>query len=177
MKAPENIYTERLSLRKITLADAATIFGLYGQDLDVTRFMTWRPHESQATTEDFIRFCLDNWDKGTGYALIIERQADGQLLGMIEPRPKGHQVEVGYVLGQPYWGKGYMTEALLAVIQWTWEQPEIYRFWAVCDVENRGSRRVMEKAGLEQEGILRRSVLHPNISDVPRDCYVYSVVR
>ena len=63
------------------------------------------------------------------------------------------------------------------MIDWALEQPEIFRIQAVCDVENIGSARVMEKAGMEREGTLRRYVLHPNISDEPRDVYMYAIVK
>ncbi|MBV8911854.1 MAG: GNAT family N-acetyltransferase, partial [Acetobacteraceae bacterium] len=48
---------------------------------------------------------------------------------------------------------------------------------AVCDVENRASARVMEKAGLEREAILRRWLVHPNLGEAPRDCFSYAKVR
>ena len=52
-----------------------------------------------------------------------------------------------------------------------------WRIGAVCDVENRASARVMEKAGLEREGILRRWIIHPNVGFEPRDCFSYAMVR
>jgi RimJ/RimL family protein N-acetyltransferase len=57
------------------------------------------------------------------------------------------------------------------------QQPSIFRIGAVCDVENIGSARVMEKAGLLREGLLRRWLVHPNVSDEPRDCWSYARVR
>ena len=56
-------------------------------------------------------------------------------------------------------------------------QPSIFRIGALCDVENIGSARVMEKAGLVREGILRRWLMHHNVSDEPRDCLSYARVR
>jgi hypothetical protein len=53
----------------------------------------------------------------------------------------------------------------------------IFRVWALCDVDNLASARVMEKVGMQREGILRRWILHPNLSDEPRDVYCYSVVK
>jgi len=87
------------------------------------------------------------------------------------------KVEVGYGLARPYWGKGYMTEVLRTVIDWAFTQPDIFRVQAFCDVDNLGSARVMEKAGMVCEGTLRRYVLHPNISDEPRDVYLYAIVK
>jgi ribosomal-protein-alanine N-acetyltransferase len=56
-------------------------------------------------------------------------------------------------------------------------QPAVFRISAVCDVDNIGSARVMEKADLVREGVLRRWLVHPNISDQPRDCFSYARVR
>ena len=57
------------------------------------------------------------------------------------------------------------------------DQEPIHRVWAVCDVENRGSARVLEKVGMQREAILRKWLVHPNISPIPRDCYCYAIVR
>ena len=70
-----------------------------------------------------------------------------------------------------------MTESARAIIEWAFGQPSIYRVYATTDVENTASWRVMEKAGMQCEGILRRYVVQPNISDVPRDSYIYAIVR
>ncbi len=96
---------------------------------------------------------------------------------MIELRLEEFQADVGYVLGKAYWSKGYTTEAVCALVDWWKAQPELFRLWAMCDFENFGSIRVMEKAGMQCEGRLRRSVLFPAISPEPRDCYLYSIVK
>jgi [ribosomal protein S5]-alanine N-acetyltransferase len=49
--------------------------------------------------------------------------------------------------------------------------------WAVCDVDNTASARVMEKIGMLREGLMRRDVLHLNLSSEPRDCWVYAKVK
>jgi len=70
-----------------------------------------------------------------------------------------------------------MTEALTAVVTWALAQPDIWRIWAVTDVDNTASTRVMEKAGLTREGVLRRWIVHPNLSTDPRDCFCYARIR
>ena len=70
-----------------------------------------------------------------------------------------------------------MTEALLEVVDWAMRQDSIWRIGAVCDIENPASARVMEKAGLRREGILRRWIIHPNIGSEPRDCFSYAKIR
>jgi RimJ/RimL family protein N-acetyltransferase len=70
-----------------------------------------------------------------------------------------------------------MPEVLTAAAQWAMQQDAIWRIGAICDVENRASARVVEKAGLQREGILRRWIIHPNVSAEPRDCFSYAMVR
>ena len=70
-----------------------------------------------------------------------------------------------------------MTEALAQVAQWAMRKDGIWRIGAGRDVENVGSARVMERAGLAREGILRRWIIHPNISSEPRDWLSYAKVR
>jgi [ribosomal protein S5]-alanine N-acetyltransferase len=62
-------------------------------------------------------------------------------------------------------------------VAWALTQPAIFRIGSVCDVDNIGSARVMEKSGLVREGLLRRWLIHPNISPEPRDCFLYALVR
>ena len=57
------------------------------------------------------------------------------------------------------------------------QKDAIWRIGAGCDVENLGSARVMERAGLTREGVLRRWIIHPNISSEPRDWLSYAKVR
>ena len=70
-----------------------------------------------------------------------------------------------------------MPEAAQALTEFVLQQSAMYRVWAVCDVENTASARVMEKIGMLREGLMRRGVLHPNISSKPRDCWVYAKVK
>jgi len=70
-----------------------------------------------------------------------------------------------------------MSEALRSVLQWAFAQPEIYRVWATCDVDNVASARALERIGMEREGILRRWLVHPNVAETPRDCLCYLIVR
>ncbi len=63
-------------------------------------------------------------------------------------------------------------------MDWATSIEEIFRIWATCDVQNPASARVLEKAGMTKEGILRRRTRRPNLgSDVPRDDLVYSWAR
>jgi RimJ/RimL family protein N-acetyltransferase len=175
-RPPETLETSRLHLRPPRLSDAERIFTAYAQDPMVTRYLTWRPHQSIEDTRQFLRFCEEEWQTDSSFPWVILRKQDGELLGMVHIFISGHKAELGYVLARPYWGRGIMTEAVQVVVDWALAHPQIYRVWAVCDVENVASARVMEKVGMEREGILRRWLKHPK-SESPRDCYCYSMIK
>ncbi|MBB3996798.1 GNAT family N-acetyltransferase [Aureimonas pseudogalii] len=172
---PESLWTTDLIMRPIALGDAAAIFDEYAQDPEVTRFLTWAPHEVLADTEAYIARCLASPNART-FTLLGRR--DRQLRGAITiRRPVPGRVGFGYALSRRSWGQGLMTEALTEVASWAMKQKGIWRIGDVCDVENTASARVMEKAGFEREGLLKRWIVHPNLSDVPRDCWSFARTR
>ncbi len=177
MKPPEQIKTERLILRKPRMDDAPTIFAGWVQNPGVTRFLTWRPHENIGQTESILMRAIAAWDEETRFPFMITLKESSAVIGMIDPRVEGPRVGIGYVMNRAYQRKGYMTEATRAIVDWAFQQPSIYRVYAMTDVENIASQRVLEKAGMAREGLLRKYIVHPNISDAPRDCYIYAIVK
>jgi len=177
MKPPEQIETERLVLRVPSVADAEAIFNSYAQDALVTRYLIWRPHQHIRETEDFLTACLAAWNGEARFPYVITLRESGAVIGMIEIRLNEFKADVGYVVSRQHWGKGIATEALRSLVEWALSRKSIYRVWALCDVDNPASARVMEKVGMRREGVLRRQMLHPNISDEPRDCYCYAATK
>jgi ribosomal-protein-alanine N-acetyltransferase len=174
---PDTVDTLRLHLRRPVPADAQRIFQTYAQDVEVTRYLVWVPHSSVETTNKFIAFCQDRWTNSVAYPYVITRKEDAGLLGMIEVRPNGHRADFGYVLARSCWGDGLMPEAIAATVKITLGHPTIYRMEATCDVENKASARALEKSGFSREGILRRYIIHPNMSSEPRDCLLYAITK
>jgi ribosomal-protein-alanine N-acetyltransferase len=177
MKPPELFETERLILRKPRMDDSPVIFAAYAQDSEVTRYMTWRPHKNVEETYQIVELMLKLWEERNAYSYVITLKDSDSAIGMVAIHPDGFKVGLGYVLARPHWGKGYVPEAVLVVTNWLLGQPDIYRVFAICDVENLASARVMEKAGMIREGILHRNSIHPNVSDEPRDSYIYAIVK
>jgi RimJ/RimL family protein N-acetyltransferase len=175
---PRTLDTPRLHLRPATLADAQAIFDSYATDPDVVRYLCFRPHQSLDDTNAFLKAVERSWESGKGErAWVLEHRDAGRIIGAIGSRMAGNRVQIGYVLERARWGEGLMTEALVAVRDAAFADPDITRFEALCDVENLASARVMEKAGMVLEGTLRSYEIHPNRSEVPRDCWCYAVVR
>lgn len=177
IRAPEHIATDRLLLRKPVFADGRAIYDTYAHDPEVTRYLTWRANQTSDEIDGFVRHALENWSSGTSYIWAITLMHSEELIGMIEARIDRWHINLGYVLARRYWDQGYMSEAVRAVTDWALAQPDVYRVWAVCDTENSASARVLEKAGMQKEGILRRWILLPNRSSTPRDCACYARVK
>ena len=177
MSWPESLRTDRLVLRRPVDADAIAIFDGYAQDPEVVRYLMWRPHASIEQTRAYLGIVQHGWDSATELTWAITRRGEDRLIGMIAARPRGFKCDLGYVLARAYWGQGVVAEAGRAVVDLALADPGVYRVWAVCDVDNRASVRVMEKLGMQREGVLRRWVVHPNISPEPRDSLCYARVR
>jgi [ribosomal protein S5]-alanine N-acetyltransferase len=176
MNPPESFETERLLLRRPEQADVPAMFQT-ASSREVARFMDW------PLTTDIKQVAARNeqrpslWDKGEEYYWVITLKPDMNVVGSIACHPDGHRAEFGFILNPNYWGNGYATEASKAIIRWLASEPSIFRIWATCDTENLASARVLEKAGLQREGTLRNWMIRPNISEAPRDAWVFSKVR
>ena len=65
--------------------------------------------------------------------------------------------DIGYEFSPDYWRQGYATEAASEIIRFGFEELELHRIWSWCIAENNGSWRVMEKLGMQREGLLREN--------------------
>jgi len=172
---PTALTTARLLLRPVVMDDAPAIFDGYAQDPEVSRYLLWRPHTRLEDTQAYLSACVAATDFRT-YAIVDRTR--GALIGAFDLRRQAPwRTGFGYVLARSAWGRGLMTEALTEVVGWALAQPGIWRIGDLVDTGNIASARVMEKVGLQREGLLRRFGVHPNVSDEPRDCYIYGKVR
>lgn len=175
---PEAFETTRYKVRRVRPSDADGIFHAYGSDPAVTHFLSWRPSTTPDQSRANIEATSADWDAGRRFASVIFPRTDAQeVMGMIDARVSSGYISYGYVLKRGAWGQGCMTEVLSWEVQHALSHPTIHRVEALCDVENVASARVMEKVGMTREGILKRRLLLPNISDKPRDCFIYAKVR
>jgi RimJ/RimL family protein N-acetyltransferase len=174
---PDTFETNRLRLRPIAISDTEAIYETYARDQEVTRYLIWRPHRSRDETRAYIERCSATPSEVERTYMLVGRE-DNVLQGEFALRqPASYRLDCGYVLARRWWGQGLTTEALTEVAAWAMRQLSIFRIGAVCDVDNIGSARVLEKSGFVREGVLCRWLLHPNISEEPRDCYSYARVR
>ncbi len=169
--------TERLIMRKPMPSDAGDIFKNYTQDPEASKYLIWTPHKELQDTIDWINVCIESWDENENLPFIIWHKETQQAIGMVDFRIDAFKVSIGYVLSQKFWNRGLMTEATKPIIKELLKRDGIYRIEAAHDLDNPASGVVMEKLGMKYEGILRRLSLHPNISEIPRDCKLYAITK
>lgn len=173
---PPILETPRLTLRRLRLADAEDMFA-YASDPQVSQYVTWDSHRSVENSRAFLHSVVTRYQNDEIAVWGIVAKATGRLIGTIGYHDWAFQhqrAEIGYALGRAYWGQGLMTEAARVVIDWGFRAHELYRIQAMCLPANIGSARVMEKAGMQFEGVLRGYVIHKG---VPGDMQLYAILR
>lgn len=145
------LQTERLVLRKWVESDANSLYE-YAKDPKVGPIAGWPPHKSREESSDVIR---DVFNAPECYA-ICEKE-NGKAVGAIELKLNGStdmtnrddECELGYWLGQPFWGRGYMPEAVKALLRYAFEELGMRAVWCGYYDGNQKSKRVQEKVGFQ----------------------------
>ena len=150
--------TERLVLRKLTMNDAQDMFE-YSSDPQVAKHVLWDAHTSVSDTRGYLRYMIRKYRCGEPSSWGIEEKATGKIIGTIGYmwyQPENSATELGYSLARRCWNKGYMTEALSAVLDYTFRELRFNRVEAQHEVDNPASGTVMRKCGMVKEGTLRQ---------------------
>src|SRR5215204_682886 len=100
MTPTTEILTERLRLRPPTLADAGQIFARYGQDAEVSRYMSWIPHRSVEDTVAFLKRIVGDNAEGRSLGFLIFSRASNELLGSVGGSIEKHRMQFGYCLAR-----------------------------------------------------------------------------
>lgn len=170
------IETERLLLSPWTLS-VEDVKGLYdyAKNPNVGPNAGWAPHKDEDESASIIEEMFMPYEVWS----IRDRQT-GKLMGSIglEPDRRREGVnsrELGYSLGEDFWGHGYMTEAARAVMKKAFDELDLEVMSICTGPENKRSQRVIEKCGFKLEGIQRKGYHIYDGTD--RDNLVYSILR
>jgi len=169
--------TARLVLRPMTTDDASAV-RLWAGDFEVADTALNIPHPyPDGLAEDWITLHGQAWQEGREAVFGITARSDGTLLGAIGLAgidARHRHAELGYWLGRPFWGLGLATEAVRAVLRFAFETLDLERVFAHYFVRNPASGRVLEKAGMVREGVLRQ---HVRQWGQPEDLVVCGLLR
>lgn len=153
MPIPE-IVTNRLVLRPLRTGDAQDVYA-YAQDALVAKMGMWEPYESiEQCRNHLARLVADSelmwW--------ALEHRAEGRVIGRVQLSDwsKAHRhAELSYALSREFWGQGLMSEAVVPVVEFGWQNLELHRLSAVVRPENLASVKILANVGMEREGRMR----------------------
>ena len=152
------IRTERLVLRPFRMTDAADLYE-FASDPEVGRNAGWKPHESPEESMEAAASFIRGEDPVFALALPGE---NGKVIGSVglsgddsRGLKTSRALMLGYVLSRQYWGHGYMTEGVRAVLRYAFSLPGVSMVTVRHYPHNSRSRRVIEKLGFTCEGTLR----------------------
>lgn len=163
------IYTDRLYLRPVHLSDVPEIYS-YSAEKEVGDLAGFKPHESIEETLEISKALYIEKD----FMFAITLKDDDLLIGIIgltdDPKRENPNAKmIGYSLKKEYWGKGIMTEAVLAVLKVTLEKADIIT--AYCYPSNSRCKSVLSKCGFLYEGTLHACEETYNGKIYDNECY------
>jgi ribosomal-protein-alanine N-acetyltransferase len=160
--------TERLLLRPLHPADAPALFGIFS-DARVARYLSRPAWTSIDSAHERIAQDTEAMAAGSYLRLGIERSDSPGLIGessFFNLVASCRRAEIGYTLAHAAWGRGYMHEALVALVGFGFTQLELNRIEADIDPRNAASARTLERLGFVREGLLReRWIVQGEVSD------------
>lgn len=158
-KGTLTIETERLILRRAVREDAEPMFRNWASDPDVTKYLTWPPHENIGVTQWVVDSWIASYEKDDYYHWMIVLKEAGEPIGslLVSTVGRAQSAHIGYCIGKTWWHRGIMSEALQAVVDYLFGEVGYHRIEAMHDPNNPNSGRVMRKCGMKYEGTTRAS--------------------
>ena len=167
--------TPRLVLRALRPTDLDDLYA-YASDPEIDRFTPWIHYTSLDEARTNLGEFLAEYEQHGMGAWGIEHRTDQRLIGIANfsrPHPINRRAEMGYTIARAYWGHGYATEAAQALIRFGFDQMHLVRIEAVCLPEHLASARVLQKAGMQFEGVLHSYQIWRG---QPRDLHMYAAI-
>ena len=153
--------TGRLVLRRFCINDAQAMFDNWAGDCEVTKYLTWPTHENVETSRAILADWVSGYEKDDRYqwAITLKENGDAPIgsIGVVKKNDDIQMVHIGYCIGQSWWNRGIMSEALSALIKFFFEEVGAIRIELYHDTRNAASGKVMQKCGLIYEGTFRQA--------------------
>lgn len=186
----QEIRAERLLLRRLLPGDAPAMYRNWASDPDVTRYLRWEPHKDEAETYALLSAWAALYPNPDYYQWAIVEKASGEVFGTIsifrsdftgsDARmewpgldPDNGIWEVGYCIGKAWWNKGFMTEALKAVVRFWFRQTDSNALTCCHALRNPASGKVMRNAGF----VYDHDAVYHKFDGTPISCNSYLLTR
>ena len=156
-KGTVRLETSRLILRRARMEDAEPMFYNWANDKEVTKYLTWPPHSNIEVTQKVLESWVESYEKEDYYQWMIVLKEIHEPIGsiMVSTVGRAQSAHVGYCIGKKWWHQGIMSETLLAVMDFLFNEVGYHRVEAMHDSNNPNSGKVMAKCGMKYEGTLR----------------------
>ena len=142
------LWTERMILRRYRPEDADPLFQYLGTDPAMYACSGWNPYATLEMAQKTVRGFIDSYDDEHVYSWIMD--IDDVIVGTIGAYDyKDEHIEIGFSVVKNWQGRGLATEALKMALEYLTENEGISCVTAWCAAENIGSRKVLEKAGMQ----------------------------
>lgn len=174
----QTIETKRLILRRFQSKDAEQVYANFGTDGECNKYLGWSLHKSVNETSDILKKWIMDYDNGS-YNWAVELKKTSEIIGNIQvvnKHEKHQNCEVGYCYGSKWWHNGYATEALRAVIKYLINECEFILVEASHISGNPTSGKVMQKAGMTRDAILRDRRINKHTGEL-NDLVIYSIKK
>ena len=149
----------QVRLRPWSFADAPALVEYANNQRIAQNLRDTFPHPYTEQDAEFYLCLMADQRRDLHLALEVESQAVGSIGVHFKTDVRRRSAEIGYWLGQPYWGRGLATAAVQRVAEYVFAHFDVCRLYAVVFESNPASARVLEKAGFELEAIMRKSVV------------------
>jgi RimJ/RimL family protein N-acetyltransferase len=170
MKIPTHaiVHSNRLTLRLLEHNDLHDLLEVHASD-EVTRYLPFDAWTSMVDAKTWYQRTMLRHGEGSAMQFVMQHRDEGRVIGtalLFHFEEESRRAEIGYVLGRPYWGKGFAHEGVGALLEFAFEDLNLRRLEAEIDPHNVASGEVLRKLGFTQEGLLReRWSLKGRISD------------
>lgn len=167
----KTLEAERILLRAWTPEDAEQLYD-YAKSPLVGPNAGWKPHESIEETREYLKGAIEEDDC---WALVLKEE--NRVIGSVGLHKTRVDTvrEIGYVMHPDFWGNGYMSEAVQAVLRFAFEELNLIAVRVRHNPDNVRSRNVIQRSGFLYEGTVRRE--SKDYDGTVRDCCSYSMTR
>ena len=167
--------TARLTLRDFQASDLDAIHA-YAADPLVTRYMFYGPRTFEDTRAYLERILASQREEPRMiWELGVTQTVDQRLVGACDLTLENkNEADLGFIFARDVWGLGYATESARAMIRAGFEVLGVSRIFSTCDVHNRASAHVLEKAGLRRESVIEH---HKFAKDQWWTSFLYGIGR
>ncbi len=170
------IETERLRLRHLEESDTDSLFEIFSNE-EAMRFWSWVPYNERAQAAKLLAEIHENFRQKSLFQWGIALRADDQIIGtttLFRFDEQSRRAEIGYILNRRFWGKGFINEALSALVSFAFEKLNLNRIEADIEPRNTASIKTVERLGFQKEGILRERWI---VGDDIQDSLFYGLLR